>query len=120
RIFAVPTLNKKLTAHFGHCQSFAVLRVENDRIVEEDYLDPPEHQPGSYPAFLAGKGVNTIIAGGMGVMAQNLFKENNIEVFMGLDAEDPSNLVELYLQDKLENGDNLCDSNHDHGEGHHH
>ena len=49
-------------------------------------------------------------------MAQNLFKENNIEVFMGLNAEEPSKLVELYLQDKLENGDNLCDSDHDHGD----
>ena len=116
RIFAVPTLDKKLTAHFGHCQSFAVLKVEDDKIVEENYLDPPVHQPGSYPAFLAGKGVNTIIAGGMGVMAQNLFKENNIEVFMGLGAVEPSKLVELYLQNKLENGDNLCDSDHDHGE----
>ncbi len=117
RIFAVPTVNKKLTAHFGHCQSFAVLKVENDKITSEDYLDPPEHQPGSYPAFLAGKGVNTIIAGGMGMMAQNLFKENNIEVFMGLDAVEPSKLVELYLQNKLENGDNLCDSTHDHENG---
>ena len=120
RIFAVPTMNKKLTAHFGHCQSFAVLKVENNIIVNEDYLEPPEHQPGSYPAFLAGEGVNTIISGGMGVMAQNLFKENNIEVFMGLDSEDPLKLVELYLQDKLVNGDNLCDSDHEHGEGHHH
>ena len=120
RIFAVPTQNKKLCAHFGHCESFAMLEVKDDKIVKESYVDPPAHQPGTYPAFLAEKGVNTIIAGGMGVMAQNLFKENNIEVFMGLDAEDPSNLVELYLQDKLENGDNLCDSNHDHGEGHHH
>jgi len=117
RIFAVPTVNKKLTAHFGHCQSFAVLKVVDDKLVEENYLEPPEHQPGSYPAFLAGKGVNTIIAGGMGVMAQNLFTENNIEVFMGLDAVEPSKLAELYIQDKLENGDNLCDSTHDHEHG---
>ena len=53
-------------------------------------------------------------------MAQNLFKENNIEVFMGINAENPAKLVEKYLQSELENGDNLCDSNHDHGEGHHH
>ena len=117
RIFAVPTANGKLTAHFGHCQSFAVLKVEADKIVSEDFIDLPEHQPGSFPAFLAGKGVNTIISGGMGPMAQNLFKENNIEVFMGLNAEEPSKLVELYLQDKLENGDNLCDSDHDHEQG---
>ena len=30
RIFAVPTADRKLTAHFGHCQSFAVIKVENE------------------------------------------------------------------------------------------
>ncbi len=115
RIFAVPTENKKLCAHFGRCESFAIVEVENDKIVKESYLDPPVHQPGTYPSFLAEKGVNTIIAGGMGVMAQNLFKENNIEVFMGIDVQDPAKLVEKYLQNELENGDNLCDSDHDHG-----
>ncbi|MCK4541580.1 MAG: NifB/NifX family molybdenum-iron cluster-binding protein [Spirochaetales bacterium] len=115
RIFAVPTENRKLCAHFGHCESFAILEVEDDKIVKESYLDPPVHQPGTYPAFLAEKGVNTIIAGGMGVMAQNLFIENNIEVFMGIDAENPAKLVEKYLQSELENGDNLCDSGHGHG-----
>ncbi len=116
RIFAVPTVDKKLTAHFGHCQSFAVIKVEDDKIVEEVFLDPPEHIPGSYPSFLASQGVETIIAGGMGVRAQDLFKEKNIEVFMGLEAEEPSRLVELYLADKLENGANLCDSDHEHGD----
>ena len=120
RMFAVPTQNKELCAHFGHCESFAVIEVENNKIVKESYLDPPAHQPGTYPAFLAEQGVNTIISGGMGVMAQNLFKENNIEVFMGINAENPVKLVEKYLQSELESGDNLCDSNHDHGEGHHH
>lgn len=47
-------------------------------------------------------------------MAQNLFRKNNIEVFMGVGAEDPAKLVEKYLQSELENGDNLCDSDHNH------
>ncbi len=120
KIFAIPTENKKLCAHFGHCESFALVEVENDIIVKESYLDPPVHQPGTYPVFLAEQGVSTIIAGGMGVMAQNLFKDNNIEVYMGIGAEDPAALVKKYLQRELENGENLCDSDHDHGTGQHH
>ena len=114
RLFAVPTENKKLCAHFGHCESFAVLEVEDNKIVNENYITPPAHQPGTYPAFLAEKNVKTIIAGGMGEMAQKLFRENNIEVIMGIDAQDPVKLVEKYLQNELENGDNLCDSDHGH------
>ncbi len=119
RIFAVPTQNGKLCTHFGHCESFAILEVVDDNIAKESYVDPPVHQPGTYPAFLAEKGVHTIIAGGMGAMAQNLFAENNIEVLMGIDAEDPAKLVEKYLESELEDGDNLCDSDHGHGQHQH-
>jgi predicted Fe-Mo cluster-binding NifX family protein len=119
--YAVPTQNRKLCAHFGHCENFAVLEVEDGAIVKEEYLTPPAHQPGSYPAFLASRGVNTIIAGGMGAMAQNLFAQNGIEVVMGVGSEEPSALVVRHLQKELESGQNLCDSDHGHDhEGHCH
>ena len=28
--FAIPTLNEKLTAHFGHCEKFAIVDVEEN------------------------------------------------------------------------------------------
>lgn len=108
RTFAVPTMGGKSCAHFGHCQSFAVVEVDDGRLGEVKFLNPPAHQPGSYPRFLADNGVEIVIAGGMGAMAQNLFRENNIEVHMGVGVEDPRLLVEQYLKDELQTGDNLC------------
>ncbi len=107
--FAVPTVDGKLCSHFGHCQSFAVIEVENNKIVSEDYLNPPDHEPGSFPRFLSKHGVNIIIAGGMGRRAQDLFMQNNIEVCIGVSQETPSELVYKYLNDDLETGNNLCD-----------
>ncbi len=107
--FAVPTVDGKLCSHFGHCQSFAVIEVENNKIVSEDYLKPPGHEPGSFPRFLGEHGVNIIIAGGMGKRAQDLFMQNNIEVCIGVSQETPSALVYKYLNDNLETGNNLCD-----------
>lgn len=118
RVFAVPTIDGKACLHFGHCQSFAVLDVEEGAITQERYLTPPAHQPGSHPRFLAEMGVNIIIAGGMGAMAQNLFKQNNIEVHMGVAEAAPAALVQQYLQDQLTTGVNLCNHDDDH-EGHH-
>jgi predicted Fe-Mo cluster-binding NifX family protein len=109
RIFAVPTQNKKLCAHFGHCECFAIIEVEENEVTKELFVDPPVHQPGTYPAFLAEKGVNTIIAGGMGVKAQDLFKQNNIDVSIGVGVEEPRILVEKFLRNELQTGDNLCD-----------
>lgn len=108
KLFAVPTVNKKLCAHFGHSEQFAVVETEDQKIINIVYFTPPVHQPGTYPKFLAEKGVSTIISGGMGQKAQDIFEHHNIEVFMGIDSEDPKVLVEKYLADQLLGGDNLC------------
>ena len=107
--FAVPTIDGKLCAHFGHCESFAIVAVENNEIISENFVTPPAHHPGSYPNFLAKLGVNTIITGGMGPKAQEIFAQNNIEVYLGVNSEGPKKLVEDYLDSKLIAGDNLCD-----------
>lgn len=107
--FAIPTLNGELTAHFGHCERFAIIETENDKIISEEFIDPPVHQPGVYPRFLAEQGVKVIIAGGMGQKAQDLFAQNNIRVFMGVQSGAPSKLVEEYFSSELKTGDNLCD-----------
>ena len=109
KLFAVPTINQKLCAHFGHSEQFAVVATEDQKIISVEYFSPPVHQPGTYPKFLAGKGVSTIISGGMGQKAQDVFAHHNIEVYMGIDSEIPELLVEKYLGDQLQAGDNQCD-----------
>jgi len=109
KLFAVPTAGGKLTAHFGHCEKFAMLNVEDNKILKSEFVEPPVHQPGVYPKFLADLGVSTIIAGGMGQKAQDLFKQNNIEVYLGIGSFEPDKLVEQYLSNSLESGSNLCD-----------
>jgi predicted Fe-Mo cluster-binding NifX family protein len=107
--FAVPTMGQVLTPHFGHCDQFAIIDTEDDQITSVDFIAPPVHQPGVYPAFLAGKGVHVIISGGMGHRARDLFNQNNIEVCIGVLNGSPRDLVEQYLNDQLQTGENLCD-----------
>ena len=109
KLFAIPTENGKLCAHFGHCEKFAIIETFENKITGEAYLTPPVHQPGVYPAFLAKHGIEVIISGGMGQKALDLFAQNNIEVCMGVDAAAPAQLVEKYLSDQLQTGQNLCD-----------
>jgi len=107
--FAIPMLNGQITAHFGHCEKFALVETKENQIVSEEMLTPPVHQPGVYPKFLAEKGVKVIIAGGMGQKAQDLFAQNNIEVYMGVTSGTSKELVENYLNKQLKTGENLCD-----------
>ncbi|MBN1338927.1 MAG: ATPase [Bacteroidales bacterium] len=109
KIFAVPVIDGRLCMHFGHCEKFALVTTENNSIEKIEMVEPPVHQPGVYPRFLAEMGVETIIAGGMGIKAQELFTQNNIEVFVGVGSEEPENLVRKYLSDQLQSGANLCD-----------
>jgi predicted Fe-Mo cluster-binding NifX family protein len=109
RRFAIPTVNGELTAHFGHCEQFAIVETEDNKIGEVTFVTPPVHQPGIYPQFLSNYGVHVIIAGGIGMKAQNLFNQYNIEVYIGVDFGSPEKLVEDFLNNQLQTGQNLCD-----------
>jgi len=109
KIFAIPTLHGELTAHFGHCEKFAIVETVDEKVMNEYMLEPPIHEPGVYPRFLAEKGIHIIIAGGMGQKAQDLFAQNKIEVFMGVLTGTPAKLVEDYFSKQLQTGKNLCD-----------
>ena len=108
---AIPLADGKLTNHFGHCASFALVdaQPETKSILKREDVDAPPHEPGLLPPWLAKKGVTTIIAGGMGHRALNLFKEQGIQVITGAPSETPEKLTLDYLADTLQTGKNVCD-----------
>jgi len=108
-VFAVPTAEGKLCAHFGHCDQFALVETENGKIQGTSMHTPPPHEPGVLPNWLHQQGANVIIAGGMGAKAQQIFNENGIRVITGAPVDSPEALVNQYLSDALATGDNLCD-----------
>jgi len=109
RKFAVPTSHGKLDAHFGHCQQFALVQVEEKKIAEITYLDAPPHQPGLLPPWLAERGATDIVAGGMGQRAIDLFNERGVNVFVGAPALTPEELVLGLLNETLSLSANYCD-----------
>jgi predicted Fe-Mo cluster-binding NifX family protein len=108
---AIPLVDGKLTLHFGHCERFALLDVDlsTKEILKREDVEAPPHEPGLLPPWLARRGANIIIAGGMGQRAQGLFAEQGIEVIVGAPALTPERLVSDYLFGKLQPGENLCD-----------
>jgi len=109
RIIAVPTSNGLLDGHFGHCQQFAMVKVEEHTIKEISYVDAPPHQPGLLPPWLAERGATDIIAGGMGQRAIALFNERGVNVFVGAPALAPEEIVQGFLQETLRFSANYCD-----------
>ena len=107
---AIPLAGGKLSAHFGHCEQFAMFDVDADgQTLNSEKINPPPHEPGLLPKWLRERNVNVIIAGGMGQRAKGLFDEQSIEVIVGVAADEPQVLVDTYMAGKLKAGDNLCD-----------
>jgi predicted Fe-Mo cluster-binding NifX family protein len=109
---AIPTVNGLLSNHFGHCEKFTIVETDHNQIHSLVQIDPPEHQRGTFPFFLAKKGVDVVISAGMGARAIELFARHNIRVYAGASNESPESLVAKYLKGQLEDSQNLCDHDH--------
>ncbi|PKN71022.1 MAG: ATPase [Deltaproteobacteria bacterium HGW-Deltaproteobacteria-12] len=108
---AIPLAEGKLTMHFGHCASFALIDVDpqTKNIIKSEEIAAPPHEPGLLPPWLAEKGVTMIIAGGMGQRAQQLFAQQNIRVIVGAPADKPEKLITDFFTGTLQVGANVCD-----------
>lgn len=108
---AIPTSNGLLCPHFGHCEEFTIVTVDADgsTITGSQTLAAPAHEPGVLPRWLREKGVDVVIAGGMGGRAQALFAESGVNVCVGAPVAAPDEIVKAYLNGTLETGANVCD-----------
>jgi predicted Fe-Mo cluster-binding NifX family protein len=108
---AIPTTNGLLSMHFGHCEQFTFYDIDADNktILQTGILDAPPHQPGLLPAWLHEQGVDCVIAGGIGMKAQQLFQQAGVDVIPGAPPIAPEEIVQQYLQNTLQCGTNACD-----------
>ncbi len=107
---AVPVDNNDiLDAHFGHCPFFILMDIENEKIISNEKITPPPHEPGLLPKWLSERGISDIIAGGMGQRAIQLFNEQGVDVFVGAPKLSAKELVEGYLEKTLNFTANYCD-----------
>jgi Mrp family chromosome partitioning ATPase/predicted Fe-Mo cluster-binding NifX family protein len=108
---AIPTANGKLCQHFGHCEAFTFIEVDESTktIINKESIKGPEHEPGVIPPWVAKQGANVILTGGMGSRAQALFSEQGVKVISGVPSEDIEKVVMDYLNGTLVTGVSTCD-----------
>lgn len=108
---AIPLAEGRLCMHFGHCQQFALVDVDDGQkaVLDTRLVTPPPHAPGLLPKWLGEQGADVVIAGGMGSRAQALFQQDGITVVAGAPGDTPEQLAQAYLNGTLETGDNVCD-----------
>jgi len=105
---AISTDHGNVSAHFGRCASYTIYDINESNILAKEEIPNPGHEPGFLPQFLSEKGVQCIIAGGMGPRAQALFVQKNIKTVIGVQGA-VDDVIQKYLNQELEAGTDLCD-----------
>jgi predicted Fe-Mo cluster-binding NifX family protein len=108
-IIAIPSenpggLEASLGAHFGHCDLYTLVGVENGEIVNVQVIQNVPHQQGGCMApvqHLAQNGVKVLIAGGMGLRPLMGFNQVGIEVYHGGNAKNVREAVHAMLTGQL-------------------
>ena len=104
---AISTDGDSVSMHFGRCPSFTLVDIENGQLLNKTEVANPGHQPGAIPQFLHEKGVNCIIAGGMGMRATSFFEEYGIKTIVGVSGK-IDEVIEKLKQNTLVGGESLC------------
>lgn len=108
-IIAIPSnlpggLEAGLGMHFGHCEVYTLVTFDGDTVTEVKTVEPIPHQHGGCMApveYLAGHGVQKIIAGGMGMRPLMGFQQKGIEALFAGHYTTVAQAVDAYIKGKL-------------------
>ena len=105
---AIPTcgtagLDDQVEEHFGRAQHYALINVDDGKVVDTQVLDVPfaQHGPGDLPNWIYAQGADAVLVWGIGPSAVNFFDQLGIEVVTG--ATGPvRDVIEGYIRGNLE------------------
>jgi predicted Fe-Mo cluster-binding NifX family protein len=105
--YAISTDGGMVSAHFGRCPEFTIVEIEDGKVTTRETVANPGHHPGFLPEFLGERGVVAIVAGGMGLRAQQLFEQKGIRMIVGIQGN-LDDVIQRLLNGALEGGKSLC------------
>ena len=120
---AVTYENGNVFGHFGHTEQFKLYQTENGAVVQSAVVDTQGAGHGALAAFLAEKGVDTLICGGIGMGARQALGEAGIRLYPGVTGDADQAVAALLAGTLAYDPDAACSHHeHDHGDcgGHGH
>ena len=97
-------LDGKRSGHFGHCDVFTLIDVEEGEIRDVSILQNREHVQGGCMVpvnLLADNSVNALIVGGIGMRPLMGFRQVGIDVYYDAERADIRPVVESLLAGEL-------------------
>ena len=109
KVIAIPSalpggLDAGMGMHFGHCEIYTISEVEDGNVTSVRTLPPIPHQQGGCLApvnYLAGEGVNVLLAGGMGMRPLMGFNQAGVEVYYAGNFPTVGQSVQAFIEGRL-------------------
>ncbi len=98
-------LNAMRSGHFGHCDAFTLIRVENGKISDVSVVANPPHQQGGCQApvnLLQQSRADALIVGGIGMRPLMGFQQAGIDVYYGPEGETVGAVIGHLLGGRLQ------------------
>lgn len=106
--YAIAADEDQVAPHFGRCERYVMVDLNNGAEVAREDLENPGHEPGLLPRLLNEEGVAYVVAGGAGPRAINLMGELNIGVYVGVSGTIDDVIAEI-AAGGLQSGESMCE-----------
>ncbi len=117
---AIPVTDGVVADHFGHCEYYALIEIENGIVKATENITAPEGCgcKSNIANLLAEKGISLMLAGNIGDGAFNKIRSQHIDVIRGCTGE-LDKLITQFINGEICDSQQNCDhSQHSHSCSH--
>ncbi|NOR74201.1 MAG: hypothetical protein GQ525_03475 [Draconibacterium sp.] len=107
RRVAIPISKNELSEFFGECNHYEIFEIDKQIINCKMVEIPSDINISELPEWLKNQGVSDVIAYKVNKQIISLFASNKVNLFVGVAKKSPYDLIDDYLQGKLESDKNI-------------
>ena len=106
--FGIAVDGDQVAPHFGRCERYELVDIEDDQMLRREAMASPGHEPGLLPRLLDEAGIGCVVCGGAGPRAVNLLAQRGIELIVGVSGL-LDEVVQKLADGELAAGDSTCE-----------
>jgi len=97
---AIPLKQNEFSLKFSNCDQFAFIEISlgTRQILDAQYRTPPSFSLDVLPKWIRENNVDSIVTGGMGQEAKDIFAQNHIDVRVGFLNGSIKAVIEVFIK----------------------
>jgi hypothetical protein len=103
----IPVINGNLSELLSDCDYFEVFIIEGGEIWQDERIDPPSISISELPEWTSQKNITDVITHKTDPSIITEFTKRKINLFVGIERDDPEKIITDYLNGKLCSNESL-------------